>query len=279
MRTRARVVSLAFCLLAGAAASGQSPDERLEWNKPVEPFRIVGNVYYVGAAGVSAFLIRTNAGSILLDGGLPETAQRIVRSVNALGFDTRDIKQLINSHAHFDHGGGFAELKRLTGASLAVSGPDASAYDGSGRNMPAVRVDRRLKDGDTVTLGGTTLTAHITAGHTRGCTTWTMSTAEGGRTYDIVFHCSTSVVDKLVNNAAYPSIAADYQRTFAALRAMRADVFLASHPSFFGMEAKRRKMTAGGANPFVDPSELQRFNDRSERQFKDALAKEEGNGG
>jgi metallo-beta-lactamase class B len=274
MPTRARICSLIVCLLLTATATGQSPDERIEWNKPVEPFRIIGNVYYVGAAGVSAFLIRTNDGDILLDGGLPETAQHIAQSVKTLGFNVRDIKQLINSHAHFDHGGGLAELKRLTGASLAVSGPDAPAFGGSGRDMPAVRVDRRLKDGDTITLGGTTLTAHLTTGHTKGCTTWTMSTGEGGRRYDVLFHCSTSVVDKLVRNSTYPAIVSDYQRTFAALRAMRADVFLGAHPSFFDMDAKRRKMAVGAPNPFVDPSELKRFNDRSERQFKDALAKE-----
>lgn len=252
MRTAVLLLSL---LALGAQ---QTASDREAWNTPVEPFRIVGNIYFVGAEGVSAFLIRTSEGSIIIDGGLPETAPQIAASMAALGVAPGDVKILLNSHAHFDHGGGLAELKRLTGAS----------------SMPTVRVDRRLADGDTVRLGETTLTAHVTPGHTKGCTTWTMTAHEDGRDHDVLFHCSTSVVDTLVGNKTYPNIVADYERTFARLREMKADVFLTNHPWFFNMAEKVEARQAGDANAFIDPLALGRFNDRQERQFRAALEKE-----
>src|SRR5687768_559502 len=179
MRTRVLFL-LCAVMVAATVLAQRSPAERRAWNEPGEPFRIIGNIYYVGAAGVSAFLIRTNEGSILLDGGLPETAPLIAQSIKALGFDIRDVKYLLNSHAHFDHAGGLAELKRLTGAALLMSYWDAAALENGAQTVPAVAADKRLQDRETVALGGTTLTAHITAGHTKGCTTWTMRTEEGG---------------------------------------------------------------------------------------------------
>lgn len=256
------------------ACARQAPDQRLAWNTPVQPFRIVGNVHYVGAAGVSAFLIATPDGSILLDGGLPETAPQIARNAAAIGFRMADVKLLLNSHAHFDHAGGLAELKTLSRASMVASAGDAETLRRGGSDMPAVAVDRVVSDGDTVALGGTTLTAHVTPGHTRGCTTWTMTTAEQGRSYDVIFYCSTSVVDRLAGNTGYPTIVDDYERSFAALRRMRADVFLGPHPDFFAMDAKRGGMAGGAANPFVDPGELQRFVGRSEEQFRAELARQ-----
>jgi metallo-beta-lactamase class B len=252
----------------------QTATDRADWNKPVEPFKIIGDVYYVGAAGVSAFLIRTDDGLILLDGALPETAPRIARNIATLGFDVRDVRILLNSHAHYDHGGGLAELKRLSGASLVASAADAPALEAGDANMPPVRVDRRINDGDRVSLGGAALTAHLTPGHTKGCTTWTTTAAEAGRTYEVLFHCSTSVVDVLVGNTAYPTIVQDYERTFAKLRAMKADVFLTNHPFFFDMDEKAAAKATAAANPFVDASELQRFNARQEQNFKSALEKE-----
>jgi metallo-beta-lactamase class B len=266
-----RMIVLVLSLLAFGAQ--RTASEREAWNKPVEPFRIIGNVYFVGAEGVSAFLIRTSEGLVLLDGALPETAPWIAKNIATLGFNLRDVKVILNSHAHFDHGGGLAELKRLTGASLAVSALDAPAIEAGESSMPAVRVDRRLADGDTVRLGDTTLTAHLTPGHTKGCTTWTMTAKEESRDHTVLFHCSTSVVDRLVGNTSYPNIVADYERTFAKLRAMKADVFLTNHPWFFGMDEKLKARQAGGANPFIDPLALGRFNDRQEQQFRAALEK------
>lgn len=259
--------------LAALVVWVQSPDERLEWNRPVEPFRIIGNIYYVGAAGVSAFLIHTAEGSVLLDGGLPETAPRIAQGIATLGFDIRSVKWLINSHAHFDHGGGLAELQRLTGAPVAASAADGAVLRAGARNMPPVRVARTVDDGDTIEIGGTVLTAHMTPGHTKGCTTWTAVARERGRDYKVLFHCSTSVVDTLVGNTGYPSIVQDYEATFAKLATLEADVFLGAHPSFFGMAEKRGKMQADGPNPFVDATELRRFNERSRAQFQAELTK------
>ncbi len=265
---------VAFAVVASSELRGQQNDaERKAWNVPVEPFHIIGNVHYVGAAGVSAFLIVTTEGSILLDGGLPETAPLIVRNIEALGFRLRDVQYLLNSHAHFDHAGGLAELKRLTGAPMIASGPDASALSAGAEDMPPIVINRVVDDGDTVQLANTTLTAHITPGHTKGCTTWTMTTSDGVRPYRVLFYCSTSVVDRLAGNTGYPQIVVDYEHTFARLRTMSADVFLANHPGFFEMERKRKAMTSGAANPFVDPGELQRFVTTSEQDFREALAR------
>jgi metallo-beta-lactamase class B len=262
-------------LIASSELRAQQKDaERSAWNAPVEPFHIIGNVHYVGAAGVSAFLIVTTEGSILLDGGLPETAPLIARNIEALGFRLRDVKFLINSHAHFDHAGGLAELKRLTGAPMIASGPDASTLSAGAEDMPPIVIDRVVDDGDTVQLANATLTAHVTPGHTKGCTTWTMTTSDGVRPYRVLFYCSTSVVDRLLGNARYPQIVGDYERTFARFRTMSADVFLANHPGFFQMERKRKAMASGGANPFVDPGELQRFVATSEQAFRETLARE-----
>lgn len=246
----------------------------LEWSQPFEPFRLVGNIYYVGARGVSAFFIQTPAGAILLDGGLQQTAVQIEKNIAALGFRLKDVKLLLNSHAHFDHAGGLAALQKASGAKLVASQGDAAALRNGSAQQPAVRVDRVVADGDTVELGGTRLTAHVTPGHTAGCTTWTMTVEEAGQGHPVVFYCSTSVVDRLVNNERYPSIVADYERSFVALRALPCDVFLGPHGDFFQLAAKRDRQKSGGPNPFIDPGELRRYVDRSEQSFREALAKE-----
>ena len=252
----------------------QGDAQRAAWNRPFQPFHVIGNIHYVGAGGVSAFLIVTAEGSILLDGGLPETAPEIVRNIAAIGFRVGDVKVLLNSHAHFDHAGGLAELKRLSGAQVVASAGDAPALRTGTPDMPALTIDRVIGDGDTVRLGGATLTALVTSGHTNGCTTWAMTTTDGGREYRVLFYCSTSVVDRLVGNSQYPQIVADYERTFARVRALSADVFLANHPDFFQMELKKARITPGGPNPFVDPGELQRFVATSERTFRETLTRE-----
>lgn len=267
------VPAFLVALTAPAPWAAQDATERVAWNQPVEPFRVIGNVHYVGAAGVSAFLITTAAGSFLLDGGLPETAPLIARNIAALGLKLADVKLLLNSHAHFDHAGGLRELQQQSGAALAASAADRAALEAGGPQMPAVRVTRLVQDGERLTLGDTTLTAHITPGHTPGCTTWTTTVTEGGRPYTVIFYCSTSVVDALVDNSRYPGIVADYQQTFARLRGMKADVFLANHPAFFDLAAKQAKRAAAAANPFIDTAELLRFVDTSERQFQAELKK------
>jgi len=245
------------------------------WNDPVVPFHLVGNIHYVGAKGVSAFLITTPAGSILLDGGFPETAPLIQKNITQLGFRIQDVKYLLNSHAHFDHAGGLAALKKASGARFVASAGDAPGLRAGARLQPAVAVDRVIQDGERVELGGVALTARITPGHTPGCTTWTMTTEEAGKPLRVVFYCSTSVVDRLVGNTSYPGIVADYERSFARLRELPCDVFLGPHPSFFQMAAKREKQGSGNPNPFIDPGELQRYLQQSESSFREALKKEQ----
>jgi metallo-beta-lactamase class B len=267
------LLTLACCV----ALPQSTPEQRAAWNQPVKPFQIIGNVYYVGAANVSSFFIRTPAGAILLDGGLPETAPLIENNIAALGFSIKDVKLLLNSHAHFDHCGGLAELKKASGARLIASAGDAPVLNtavGGAAPFPPVHVDRIIGDGGTVRLGGATLTAHLTPGHTKGCTTWSMPVTDSGKTYQVVFYCSTSVVDKLVNNSNYPNIVADYERSFAALKKMPCDVFLAPHAGFFRLEEKRKLLDAGKRDAFVDPAEMQRFVNESEGAFQKQLALE-----
>ncbi len=275
-------VMLAVSVLC--AQSGAS--QRSEWNKPFKPFRIIGNVYYVGAAGVSSFLIVTPAGDILLDGGLAETAPQIEQHIRSLGFHMRDVKYLLNSHAHYDHCGGLAALKRASGAQMIASKADAATLSSghqlsygpgqSDTHFPAVKVDRLIADGGTVSLGGVTLTAHLTPGHTKGATTWTMPVVENGKTYQVVFDCSTTVAgNRLVNNAKYLNIVADYEHSFAVLRSLPCDVFLAAHPFMFHMAEKVKEKNAGGPNPFIDPGELKAFVDQSEKDFREELAKQQ----
>lgn len=267
---------LVLALCTAGFAQNNSP-QRLAWNQPVKPFKIVGNLYYVGAH-VSSFYIKTPAGAILLDGGLPETAPLIEKSIAELGFSLKDVKILLNSHAHYDHCGGLAELKKKSGARLVASERDAPILNtGQGQfgAFPAVHVDRVIKDGDVVELGGVTLKAHVTPGHTKGCTTWTMPVSDSGKTYQVVFYCSTSVVDKLVGNAAYPNIVSDYERSFAELRKMPCDIFLAPHAELFHLEEKHAQLDAGNPDAFVDPTEMRRFVDESERSFHKQLAVEQ----
>ncbi len=277
-------------LLCAAAASAQKDDAtRRAWNRPVEPFRVAGNIYYVGVAGVASFLITTPDGHILLDGGFEETVPHIQDGVRKLGFKLGDVKFLINSHAHFDHAGGLAGLKRLTGAKLLISEADAPLVAGGGSGdfywgdkptFEPVAADRLLRDKDEVKLGGVTLTARLTPGHTKGCTTWTMKVREGVRELDVVFVGSTTVPGyKLVGNALYPEIAADYARTFALLKSLKCDVFLGPHGSFFDLDEKRMRLAQGGrTNPFIDPRGYRRFVERTENEYLRQLRSEQSRG-
>jgi metallo-beta-lactamase class B len=264
------VVTVASWPVAQKAA-----DQRTLWNQPFEPFRIVGNVYFVGVADLSSFLIVTQEGLFLLDGGLHETPPFIVRSVKKLGFRLEDVKYILNSHPHYDHAGGLGELLRLSGAMMVASAASAEGLRIGSRDVPPVNVDRTIADGESLQLGSTRMTAYITPGHTRGCTTWATTVSENGRDYRVVFHCGTRVVTQLVDNTSYPEIVTDYEQTFRRLRDFPADVFLAEHPRFFDMANKVRRRRAGEPNPFIDPAEMRRFVDRSEAEFRAALAAEQ----
>ena len=255
------------------------------WNQPVKPFRIIGNVWYVGASDVTAFLITTSAGHILLDSGFAETVPQIKQNVSQLGFKLADVKILLNSHAHSDHAGGLAELKQLTGATLMISEPDASAMAKGGKDDPQfgdrmlfapVKADRLLRDGDEVKLGETTLTARVTPGHTKGSTTWTMKVREGGKSYDVVFVTSVSAPEyKLVGNDKHPQVVDDYRRTFRVLKTLPCDVFLGPHAGFFDMKNKRARFDQSvQPNPFIDPAGYRRYVAAGESAFEEELKKQ-----
>ena len=286
---RAAVVFF-LALVASQAAHLQTAQELVEWNTPVPAFRIIGNIYYVGASDVTSYLIVTPDGDILLDGGLAQTAPQIEANVKTLGFKLSSVKILLNSHAHFDHAGGLAELQKVTGAKLVAMDGDVQQLTRGGHGdfffgdadlFPAITPNRVIHDGETVSLGGTTLTAHRTAGHTRGCTTWTMTVKEAGELYHVVFFCSASVLDgyKLVarpdHPASYLGIADDYEKSFRIWKSLPCDVFLGAHGQFFDLKAKREAQEKGAQkNPFVDPAGYQEYVSQKEADFRKELARQ-----
>jgi metallo-beta-lactamase class B len=283
---------LAFvCLLVAmsGAASGQTIKDMLEnlrrqWNAPTEPFRVIGNVYYVGTAGLASYLVTGPSGHVLIDTVMPEATSQIKANVEKLGFKVADIKLLLNTHAHIDHTGGFAELKQETGAELVAGEPDkplleAGHYPGAesetALQFPAAKVDRAVKDGEVVTLGPIRITAHATPGHSPGCTTWTMNVEEAGREHGVIFFCSATVaLNRLEPNPTYPGIVQDYERTFATAPAIPGDVLLAPHPEMYGMPAKRAQIASGAPNPFVVAGEFQTYLAKLKSDFDAALAKQ-----
>lgn len=277
-------------LLAVGCAVTQSHAQSSElyrsWNQPQEPFRVVGNVYYVGPSGIGAYLIDTEDGLILLDGAFEESVPIILNNIETLGFDAANIKLLITSHAHLDHVGGIAALKELTGAKLLVNARDVKLMEAGGRGdfalgdaytFPSVIVDSSLADGARVRLGSSVLTAHLTAGHTEGCTTWTMQVSEGDRELDVVFACSLSILDdvRLINEPSYPGIADDYRHSFDELNALPCDVFLTGHSFFFNLEDKLKQRAAGvDENPFVECDSFRKFVSDAEEAFDGRLKAE-----
>ncbi len=283
---RRGLLFLVLTLLAHLSLAALDHDSAA-MNRPLAPFKIIGNLYYVGASDIASYLIVTPQGLILLDGGFAETAPQIEANIRTLGFRPEDIKILLNSHAHFDHAGGLAALKRLSHASFEASAEDAALIARGGKDdfffgdrhpYEPVQADRLLKDGDQVELGGATMTAHVTAGHTKGCTSWSMQVADSGRLYSVVFVCSLSVLPgyQLTNNTRYPDIAKDYAHSFATLKSLPCDVFLGAHGQFFGLQDKvaRLKRHEPG-NPFVDPDGYRRYLGQAEAAFTHALMQQQ----
>lgn len=263
---------------------------------PVGPFRIAGDLYYVGTTNVTSFLLTGPEGHVLIDGAYPETAPMIIESIAKLGFDIADVKILLNSHAHADHAGGLAALQEASGAELWVSEGDADIIEAGGRKdpgmgplrilqlfgmatFPPARVHRRLVDGEQVHLGPIELTANITAGHTRGCTSWSFRVQDGGRELLAVSIGSLTLMPfvSLVEPETYPGIRADYERGFARLRQLPADIFLASHTIWFDMDRKLHERANGTdpVTPFIDPDGYQAFIDRAEETFEDELREQQ----
>jgi len=275
-------VPFALVFLTVTVAFGQADPTSRSWNKPVPPFQIIGNLYYVGAVEIGSFLVTTAQGHILLDGGFVETAPQIERNIVRLGFKLADVKILLNSHAHFDHAGGLAELKRKTGAKMIASARDAELLRAGGRGdfrfgdtltFPPVEVDHIIGDGESVQLGGQKLIALLTPGHTKGNTTWTTKISDGPKSYDVVFAGSPTALDyHLVGRESYPGIAADFEKTFAVLKTLPCDIFLSDHGSFFSFEQKRERLARGeNPNPFIDPDGYKRFVDQYQKEFRQKL--------
>ncbi|MBZ5696616.1 MAG: subclass B3 metallo-beta-lactamase [Acidobacteriia bacterium] len=277
----ARVVAaLVMAVAIPGPAHAQASADMRALNQLVHPFHAIGNIYYVGASDITSYLIVTPAGDILLDGGFVETAPQIEANIQTLGFKLSDVKFLLNSHAHLDHAGGIAELKRATGAPFVAMDGDVPALT-AGTAFPATTPDRMIHDGDTISLGGVVMTAYLTPGHTRGCTTWTMVTQENGKQYNVVFVGSATVLPnyKLLDRpnapATYPGIEPDYEKTFRVLKSLPCDVFLASHGSFYSLTQKRETMSKSPAqNPFIDPAGYQAYIARAEGVFQTELQRE-----
>jgi metallo-beta-lactamase class B len=259
-----------------------------DWTEPFPAFRIAGNLYYVGSKGLASYLVTTPEGHILINSNLEAGVPLIRRSVESLGFKFTDIKILLISHAHWDHNGGSALVKELTGAKYMVMDADVEAVESGGktdfkyRNDPETlykptKVDRALHDGDEVRLGGSVLVAHLTPGHTKGCTTWTMKVQEGLKTYNAVIVGSPNVNPgyKLVGNALYPQITEDYEKTFRVLKSLPTDLFLGAHGSYFDMERKYESFKRGVTTAFVDPSGYKDYVANREQAFRSELRKQQ----
>ncbi len=272
-------------MACGALAQPPFPPANAGWNRPITPFRVAGNLYYVGAADVSAFLWTTPEGHILLDTGFRETVPRIEANLKTLGLRLEDIGLLLTSHGHYDHIGGAAEVKARTKARFLANPMEWPLLKRGGKGdfafgdkyaFPPVEPDAPLREGEPVGVGGTALTPHFTPGHTKGCTSWSATVKEGDRTYRVVIPCSlTAPGYRLVDNAAYPRIARDFEASIARLRALPCDIFLGGHSWDFGLHKKiEARANDPSRNPFVDPEGYRAYLDRSEAALRKQIAEQ-----
>ena len=245
---------------------------------PVNPFKVIGNIYYVGTVRVASFLITTPEGNILIDTGYEQMGPIVRDSIEKLGFELKDIKLLLSSHAHNDHVGGHALIQKLSGASILASEADAPAIATGGRaNGPVqVKIDGLVRDKQEVSLGGVKLTAHLTPGHTKGCTSWTMVAEDAGRKYNVVFVCSLSINEaRLLGDPSYSNRADDFRKSIDILKAFPCDVFLASHGFFFELERKLADMAKDASrNPWIDPDGYKDYVSQMENEYVDQLRRE-----
>ncbi|MDZ4363952.1 subclass B3 metallo-beta-lactamase [Brevundimonas sp.] len=257
------------------------------WSLPVKPFKIGDGLFYVGSSDLVAYLFVSKAGLIVLDGGDDKTGRQVVGNIRALGFDPAQVKILLNTHQHYDHAAGLAEIRKAApDAKLYASAADGPIIAAGGKGDPYLKgqayeyepvpVARTLKDGDKVTLGEWTLTAHVTGGHTAGCTTWTFPVTVAGTVRQALVHCSSSVLPgyKLGKTETYPGITAAYEKSFATWKALPCEVFLGSHGRFFGMDTKRKALDAGKADAFVDPQGCKTFYSQQEAAYRAVLARQ-----
>lgn len=290
MKSAALLLLLALAAAPVPALARQESEanpRRVAWNQRVAPFAIADNVFYVGTAGLSSFLITDPKGHVLIDAAMEESADQIEANIRTLGFRPEDVRILLVDHAHWDHSGGLAALKKRTGARLLASAADAPElesgtvpYRSDVGPAPAVKVDGLLADGSRVRMGRIRLVTHLTPGHSKGCTSWTMRSKAAGRNVDLLFACSLTVANQpLVNDAGYPEAAADFRETFARLRDVKADIYLTSHPVMMGMEEKRSRLIAGDKAAFIDADELSRRLAAAEAAFEEELARQQAKAG
>ena len=267
--------------LSFPALAQQNPD----WVKPFPPFKILGNIHWVGTWDLSTYLITTPQGHILINTGLAETVPQIKANVELLGFKLSDVKILTATHAHSDHVAGMAELKRMTGAKMIMSERDSELLENGGKTdfrwgdmvhtlFPPVKVDQKLKESQKISLGGTELTIHIHPGHTKGATSFTLDVREGGKTYRVVIANMASVNPgvNLKGMARYPGIAEEYARTFQDQKQMKIDVWLASHAAQFKLHEKYQPGATYNPERFVDPVGFHSAVERLEKIYVDQLA-------
>ena len=274
-RIRGKMLAAALLALAAPAAAASNPPA---WTRPIAPFHLIGPIDYVGTEGLAAYLIHTSAGAILIDEPMAENAARLERNIAARA-KLRDVKLILLSHAHFDHAGGLAALKRATGAKLVVGAADARAVETGTPpgetnygviRFPAAHVDRAIRDGETVTLGGVTLTAVATPGHTPGCTSWKMRILDRGVPRDVLFACSITVAgNRLVGNRAYPSIVGDFRRSFDRLAREKPDVVLPFHPETADVLGRAKR------DALVDPTVLPKMVQDARAAFDADLARQQ----
>jgi metallo-beta-lactamase class B len=274
----ASALALAFSISGGACAIAAPP---AIWSQPTKPFKITDNIYYVGTRGLASYLLVSDGQAILLDGTLAKNAGPIEDNIKALGFKLQDVKIILNSHAHYDHAAGIAQLKRDTGATFMAMEQDTPALE-SGTpegdtnygvvRFPAVKVDKVLHDGDIVALGKLRMTATLTPGHTKGCTTWSLTDIGAGAKRQVIFPCSISVAgNALVGNKGYPDIVKDFRTSFERLRAMKADIVLPSHPQVTGLFEQKARRDDGDENAFVEPGLLHEIVEQSRLAFEKEL--------
>lgn len=268
-------------VLLGTGSLGLQAQANPDWHRPFPAFKIAGNLYYVGTADLAVYLINTPQGNVLINSDFKEDVPLIQKSIEKLGFKYADTKIILISHAHSDHDEGVGVIKQETGAKLMVMDADVPAVESMAPGRPGAHVDRVLHDGDTVELGGAKLTAHLTPGHTKGCTTWTMQVQEGGRTLNAVIVGSPNVNPGyiLVGNQTYPQIAQDYVKTFRVLKELPCDLFLGAHGAYFGMKAKYEKMKAGDANALIDPEGYKAYVAERDATFRKEWKRQQENPG
>lgn len=287
VRVHVHLVTILLACLTGLASllAQADPDG---WREPIPPSRIVGPIHYVGTRGLAVFLIETPAGHILLDGAVPEAASTIATAIEASGHTLHDVKVLLTTQAHYDHVGSLAQLKEMTGGHVVVMAGDDTLLGSGGKtdylfagtaafHYPAVKADRVIRDGDVVTLGGITLMAHRTPGHTPGTTTWTTTVQDGGKPYRVVFAGSTSVNPgtRLVKRPSYPGILDDYRAALKTQEALTPDIFLAAHGIGFDFEKKRARAAIEGTRAYVDPDGYRRMLANSRVNLEKLVAAEQ----